>query len=55
MKYALWIVSGLLAVVFLLAGGMKLVMPAELLAEQSPLPILFVRIVGLAEVSAPSA
>ena len=50
MKYALWIVSGLLAAMFLFAGGMKLVMPAELLAEQSPLPILFVRIVGLAEV-----
>jgi hypothetical protein len=49
-KYALWIVSGLLAAMFLFAGGMKLVMPAELLAEQSPLPILFVRVVGLAEV-----
>ena len=50
MKYAQWIVSGLLAAVFLLAGGMKLVMPAELLAEQSPLPTLFVRFIGLAEV-----
>ena len=50
MKYALWIVSGLLAALFLMAGGLKLVMPAEMLAEQSPLPILFVRFVGVAEV-----
>jgi hypothetical protein len=49
-KYALWIVSGLLAAMFLFAGGMKLVMPAELLAEQAPLPVLFVRVIGLAEV-----
>jgi len=49
-KYALWIVSGLLAALFLFAGGMKLVAPYEMLAESSPLPVLFVRFIGLAEV-----
>jgi DoxX-like family len=49
-KYALWIVSGLLAALFLFAGAMKLISPAEMLAEQSPLPVLFVRFIGLAEV-----
>ena len=35
MKYALWIVSGLLAALFLFAGAMKLVMPADSTAETS--------------------
>jgi hypothetical protein len=29
MTYALWIVQGLLALLFLFAGGMKLVLPLE--------------------------
>jgi hypothetical protein len=45
----LWIVQGLLALLFLFAGGMKLVMPIELLTEQMPLPELFVRFIGVAE------
>ncbi|HEY3062666.1 MAG TPA: DoxX family protein [Chloroflexota bacterium] len=49
MKYALWIVQILLAAVFLMAGSMKLVMPIELFADQTPLPGLFIRFVGLAE------
>ena len=50
MTYALWIVQGLLALLFLFAGGMKLVMPIEVLTEQMPLPGLFVRFIGVAEV-----
>jgi hypothetical protein len=50
MTYALWIVQGLLALIFLFSGGMKLVMPLEALTEQMPLPGLFVRFIGVAEV-----
>ena len=50
MTYALWIVQGLLALIFLFAGGMKLVVPLEVLTEQMPLPGLFVRFIGVAEV-----
>jgi DoxX-like family len=50
MTYALWIVQGLLALLFLFAGGMKLVLPLESLTEQMPLPGLFVRFIGVAEV-----
>jgi hypothetical protein len=50
MTYALWIVQGLLALIFLFSGGMKLVQPLEVLTEQMPLPGLFVRFIGVAEV-----
>ncbi|MGH7275437.1 MAG: DoxX family protein [Candidatus Rokuibacteriota bacterium] len=50
MTYALWIVQGLLALIFLFAGGMKLVQPLEVLTAQMPLPGLFVRFIGVAEV-----
>jgi DoxX-like family len=50
MTYALWIVQGLLALLFLFTGGVKLVLPLEVLTEQSPLPGLFVRFLGVAEV-----
>jgi uncharacterized membrane protein YphA (DoxX/SURF4 family) len=50
MTYALWIVQGLLALVFLFAGGMKLVLPLQTLTEQMPLPGTFVRFIGVAEV-----
>ena len=50
MTYALWIVQGLLALTFLFAGGTKLVLPLEALTEQMPLPGLFVRFIGVAEV-----
>ncbi|MBV9353965.1 MAG: DoxX family protein [Chloroflexi bacterium] len=46
---ALWILQGLLAATFLCTGGMKLLLPADLLAESTPLPILFVRFIGLCE------
>jgi hypothetical protein len=50
MTYALWIVQGLLALLFLFAGGMKLVLPLEELTGPMPLPGLFVRCIGVAEV-----
>ncbi len=50
MTYALWIVQGLLALIFLFSGGMKLVLPLEALTAQMPLPGLFVRFIGVAEV-----
>jgi hypothetical protein len=50
MTYALWIVQGLLALLFLFTGGVKLVLPIEVLTDQTPLPGLFVRFLGVAEV-----
>ena len=50
MTYALWIVQGLLALLFLFAGGMKLVLPLEKLVGPVPVPGLFLRFIGVAEV-----
>jgi uncharacterized membrane protein YphA (DoxX/SURF4 family) len=50
MNYALWIVQALLAAIFLFSGGMKLMLPLEELTAQMPLPGLFVRFIGVAEV-----
>ena len=50
MTYILWIVQVLLALLFLFTGGIKLVLPLEVLTEQTPLPGLFVRFLGVAEV-----
>jgi DoxX-like family len=50
MTYALWIVQGLLALIFLFSGAMKLVLPLEVLTEQMRLPGLFVLFIGAAEV-----
>ena len=51
MNIALWIVQGLLALLFLFAGGVKLVLPLDQLAKQAPpLPALFLRFVGVCEV-----
>jgi hypothetical protein len=49
-NYVLWIVQGLLALIFLFTGGTKLILPIEVLTEQTPLPVLFVRFLGVAEV-----
>jgi hypothetical protein len=49
MNYALWLVQGLLALIFLFSGAMKLVLPLEVLTEQMRLPGLFVRFIGAAE------
>lgn len=51
MNVALWIVQGLLALTFLFAGGVKLVIPMDQLVKQAPqLPGLFLRFVGVCEV-----
>ena len=50
MTYVLWIVQVLLALLFLFAGGMKLLLPIEELTAQMPLPAPFVRFIGVAEV-----
>jgi hypothetical protein len=52
----LWGVQVVLALLFLLAGGMKLVLPIEVMAAQAaqsgqtPLPGVFLRFIGVAEV-----
>lgn len=53
MNIALWIVQGLLAAMFLFAGGLKLVLPPQALAGAAPLPmpVLFLRFIGFCEVS----
>ena len=50
MNYVLWIVQGLLALIFLFTGGMKLVLPIEDLMKQMPLPGWFVRFIAVCEV-----
>ena len=50
MTYALWVVQGLLALLFLFAGGMKLILPLEALKGPVVLPGLFLRCIGVAEV-----
>ena len=50
MNIALWILQTLLALVFLWAGGFKLVAPAEEMTKQMPLPGLFLRFIALCEV-----
>ena len=47
---SLWIVQGLLALLFVFAGGMKLVLPLDKLAGPVALPGLFLRFIGVAEV-----
>ena len=50
MSYALWAVQGLLALLFLWAGGIKLILPLEQLTGPIPLPGWLVRFIGVAEV-----
>jgi DoxX-like family len=50
MTYVLWIVQGLLAALFLFAGGMKLVLPLEAMEGPVTLPGAFLRFIGVAEV-----
>lgn len=47
---ALWVIQAVLALLFLFAGGMKLVLPIEALAGPVELPGWFLRFIGLAEV-----
>ncbi len=50
MTYILWTVQVLLALVFVFAGGFKLLTPIDVLTTLVPLPGLAIRVVGLAEV-----
>lgn len=50
MNAVLWFVQGLLAAVFLFAGGMKLVAPPQALEGPVPLPAPFLRFIGVCEV-----
>lgn len=49
MTYVLWIIQGLLALLFLFGGIFKLVAPIEPVAEQLGVPVLLLRFVGLCE------
>jgi hypothetical protein len=48
---ALWIVQGLLAALFLFAGGFKLVATSEQMSGPIALPLGFLRFIGLCEVA----
>ena len=55
MNIVLWIIQILLALLFLFAGGSKLIVSAEVMEKMAPpntiaLPILFVRFIGVVEV-----
>lgn len=52
MNVALWIVQALLALLFLFAGGIKLIMPIEELMKQMPLPLpgWFMRFIAVLEI-----
>lgn len=50
LNVVLWIVQGLLAALFLFAGGIKLIVPIEALTMPVPLPGGFLRFIGAAEV-----
>ena len=50
LNVTLWIVQGLLAALYLWAGGIKLVLPPEAMQGPVALPILFVRFIGVCEV-----
>jgi len=50
MNIALWIVQGLLAALFLFAGGMKLVVSLDQLTGPVPIPGWFMRFLGVVEV-----
>ena len=50
MNKVFWVAQGLLAALFLFAGGVKLVLPPEALAGAVPMPIFFIRFIGICEV-----
>ena len=50
MTYALWFLQTVLALLFLFAGGLKLVVPVEALGMPFLLPAVFVRFIGMCEV-----
>ncbi|MEO8602545.1 MAG: DoxX family protein [bacterium] len=50
MNKTLWVLQGLLALLFLFAGGMKLVVPIADMTKDFALPGPFLRFIGVAEV-----
>jgi hypothetical protein len=50
MNVVLWIIQVLLALLFLFAGGVKLVLPIEEMTKQMAMPGLFLRFLGVVEV-----
>lgn len=50
LNVTLWIIQSLLAALFVLAGGMKLIMPLGALEQQAHMPGLFLKFIGLCEV-----
>lgn len=50
LNVVLWIIQGLLAVLFLFAGGVKLILPIAAMVKQTALPGWFLRFIGVAEV-----
>ena len=50
LNVVLWIIQGLLALLFLFAGGVKLILPIAAIAKQVALPGWFLRFIGVAEV-----
>lgn len=51
MNRGLWVVQALLALLFLWAGGVKLVLPLEAMAGPVDLPGPFLRFIGVAELA----
>ena len=51
MNVALWIVQVLLGLLFIFAGGMKLVLPLDQLTGPVALPGAFMRFIGVAELA----
>ena len=45
-----WALQGLLSALYLFAGAMKFIMPAEEMTKNSPLPIGFLYFIGVCEV-----
>ncbi|HEX9880104.1 MAG TPA: DoxX family protein [Candidatus Binatia bacterium] len=50
MNKALWTAQILLALLFLFAGGIKLILPVEEMTKQMPMPGLFLRFIAVCEV-----
>jgi DoxX-like family len=50
LNVALWIIQGLLALLFLFAGGVKLILPIAAMAKQVALPVWFLRFIAACEV-----
>ena len=50
MNILLWILQVLLALLFLFSGVSKFMMPVEVMMKNSPLPLWFLRFIGVCEI-----